>query len=114
MKKFLYKKQGQTIVEYTLLIGITIAILLAVTPMIKRGTQGMVKVVSDELGTQQNAEQVGGDGGGLIKSDVKSNFDRQQTKKEWLTGTTHSVFTGYNDSTSTDIKTEASLGVSKN
>ena len=114
MKKNFYQNQAQTIVEYTLLIGITIAILLAVTPMIKRGTQGMVKVVADELGTQQNAEQVGGDGGGLIKSDVNSNFDRQQTKKEWLTGTTHSIFTGYNDSTTMDIKSESSMGVSKN
>jgi hypothetical protein len=59
---------GQTFIEYTLLIGILITVLLAMTPMIRRGIQAMVKVMSDKVGVQQNAEQIGGRYGQLVNS----------------------------------------------
>ena len=111
MKKFL-KISGQTFVEYTLLIGVSITILVVLTPMIKRGTQAMVKVVSDQVGVQQNAEQLNNGNGGLLKSDVTMLIDRSQRKKEWNPdpGVKHSTETTFTDRTVTDTQTASDLG----
>ena len=51
------KIQGQTILEYVLLIGIIVVALFSMTVAIKRGTQSLIKVAADEIGDQQNADQ---------------------------------------------------------
>jgi len=102
--------RAQTFVEYTLLIGVSIAILLALTPMIKRGTQAMVKVVSDGLGVQQNAEQKDNGAGGLIKSDVTTAFNRSELKTDRVASGTHSRKTSVNDQTVTGTQTTSDLG----
>ncbi len=56
MKKFI-AESGQTIVEYSLLLFVVVGVLTVMGPLIKRVTQGMVKIVSDEVGVQANAEQ---------------------------------------------------------
>ncbi len=104
----LKKITGQTIVEYALLVGIVIALLLVVTPMIKRGAQGMVKVVADEVGYQNNAEQK--DGHGLISTQVKTRLDKIQKKKEFYDGTKHSVYTHYDERVDTDTESKSDLG----
>ncbi len=50
-------KAAQTIVEYTLLFGVLVGLLVAMTPMIRRASQGMIKIVADQVGSQKNAEQ---------------------------------------------------------
>lgn len=123
-KKFLrmFRRRGQTFVEYTLMIGIAIAVMLAVAPMIKRGTQGMVKVVADELGVQQNAENIGAQsaqtvaealqnkGGGLISSDVTTDISKNVRHQEWRAGTTHSVQKSYADTVTTTTDSKSDLG----
>ena len=49
--------QAQIFLEYTIISGIVIMILLSMNTMIKRGIQGMVKSVADQIGLQINAEQ---------------------------------------------------------
>ena len=46
------KKKAQTLIEYTILVIIVMAALLAIGSYIKRGLQGRWKVVTDELGDQ--------------------------------------------------------------
>lgn len=99
---------GQTIVEYSLLIGIVIALLLVVTPMIKRGAQGMIKTVSDEIGYQNNAEQK--EGPGLMATRVETRLDKQQRKTEFYDGTKHSAQTEYTEATITDTQSQSDLG----
>ena len=103
--------RGQSAVEYTLLLGVGIAAFLILSPMIKAGTQAMVKVVADEVGLQQNAEHQGD--GGLIESQIKFNLDRQQHKQEWYAGITHSAKTSYNETTATNIQSKSDLGFSE-
>ncbi len=66
-KTYLFLK-GQTFVEYTLLFGVVIALLIAMTPLVKRGIQSMVKVVADQVGNQTQSDQTGGKSGQLDNS----------------------------------------------
>lgn len=99
---------GQTIVEYSLLIGIVIALLLVVTPMIKRGAQGMIKTVSDEIGYQNDAEQK--EGPGLMATRVETTLDKQQRKREFYNGTKHSAQTDYAETSTTRTQSQSDLG----
>lgn len=65
---FYKKRQGQTFIEYSIMLGVLVTALVAMTPMMRRGIQGMVKLMADQVGTQQNAEQVGGRFGHVINS----------------------------------------------
>jgi len=51
--------QGQTFVEYTIVIGMIIVIVFAMGPMIKRATQGMIKLTADQIGIQKAGDQSG-------------------------------------------------------
>ena len=99
---------GQSIVEYSLLIGIVIAVGVVLSPMVKRGTQGMVKIVADEVGIQNQAEHQGD--GGLISSQTRVDLDQAQTKDEWRSGTVHSVSTNYDEQTTTETISHSDLG----
>jgi len=48
---------GQTILEYTMLIGIITVVLFYMGTGIKRGVQSLVKVTADQMGNQQNSDQ---------------------------------------------------------
>ena len=43
--------------EYIVVMAIVIAVLIAMNPMIKRGTQGFIKVVADQIGVQNESDQ---------------------------------------------------------
>ena len=118
-------KSGQTIVEYTFLIGIVIAIVVAMSPMVKRSSQAMVKVVADEVGLQRESEQ------GMIYSTANrervltrrdegarfsltnTTFTRASTRSEWQLNQNspdHSIRTDYQEQTRTDTSSASDLG----
>lgn len=88
-------KYAQTFVEYTLLLGVMISLLIAMTPMVRRAGEGMVKVVSDHVGVQANAEAIGGDYGHLESAHTYTDIESSKNIKERL-GTTQY---GYDDDT---------------
>ncbi len=106
--KYCQNSNGQTVVEYSLLIGIVIAVLLTLTPMVKRSTQGVVKIVADEVGYQNNAEQKAGPG--LMATRVQTRLDKQQNRREFSDAFGHSVKTGYDEVTITDTVSKSDLG----
>lgn len=113
MKNFGFQNfKGQSVVEYSLLLGVVIAVVVLLTPMIKRATQSMVRVVADELAEQQNAEPK--TDGGLIYTNMKAAIDRQQGRQEWYSNTVHSVQTSYDDTVQTNTQSAADLGTSQN
>jgi len=61
-------QKAQIFLEYLLVIGAVVMIMFAMSMLIKRGTQGMIKVVADQIGDQINAEQNFDDGGFLESS----------------------------------------------
>ena len=75
--RFGRRENAQTFLEYSLLIGIVVAVLMAMAPMLRRSTQAMIKVVSDQVGDQVNSEQEGGDQGHLDSANTITRVDRQ-------------------------------------
>jgi len=65
------RKKGQIFLEYTMVITVIILVLFAMNTMIKRGIQGMIKVVADQIGHQVNAEQPN-DERGLLENSYMS------------------------------------------
>ena len=53
----LKKPNGQTLLEYLVLIGIVTTVVVVLTPYMKRSIQSIVKVTADQLGTQTNSDQ---------------------------------------------------------
>ncbi len=72
-------KRAQTLTEYSTVIGIVTAVLLAMTPMIRRSVQAMIKFTADQVGVQRNAEQKFDDSGYL---DYSYTVTRSSTDKK--------------------------------
>ncbi len=53
----LRSRRGQSILEYTIIVGIVTVVLYYMGTGIKRGVQSLVKVTADQVGNQQNADQ---------------------------------------------------------
>ena len=97
---------AQTFVEYTLLIGIIVALMIAMMPLVRRGLQGMVKIVADQVGNQQGAEQQGGLSGYLINSYALSQLDTNKTYQQRV----NVVGYVFDDSIDTYSNAETNLG----
>ena len=85
------RKHAQTFVEYTLVLGVIAGVFIAMSPMVKRASQGMVKVVADKIGAQENAEQAGGLGGWLVKDETVARTISQVRHQDTL-GTVGKVY----------------------
>lgn len=74
-------KRGQTLTEYSTVIGIITAVLLAMTPMVRRSVQSMIKITADQVGIQKNSEQQFDDSGYLEHSytTARSSTDQMTT-----------------------------------
>ena len=75
-------RKGQSILEYTIVLGVIVIVMSAMGPMIKRGTQSLIKVVADQVGAQQNAEQKFDESGHLEASYASTRTPR--TNKPWI------------------------------
>jgi hypothetical protein len=104
------RKKGQTLVEYTLLLGIVGTVLVALTPMVRRATQGMVKLVADQVGEQKKAEQSGGTDGYLKSSYSVGRVAQSKRTREWV-GSTNYIYDGTGVETTTT--SETNMGFSK-
>jgi len=47
---------SQSIIEYVLVIGVVMAVLIGMQAYMKRGIQGVIKTVADQVGQQSKAE----------------------------------------------------------
>jgi len=50
-------RRGQSIIEYTMIVGIITMVLFYMGTAIKRGMQSLVKITADQVGNQQNSDQ---------------------------------------------------------
>ena len=53
----IFARRGQSMIEYTIIVGIVTVVLYYMGTGIKRGVQSMVKATADQVGNQQNADQ---------------------------------------------------------
>ena len=104
----LFCQDAQTIIEYTMLFGIVASLLIAMTPLLRQGIQGMVKGVADQVGLQQNADQQGGSGGYLVNYLAETSINQEKNVGERLGAVTYNFIT---DETSTKSETFSLIGV---
>jgi len=102
------EEKAQVFMEYVIIISIVILVLTAMSTMIKRGTQGMIKVVADEIGIQADSEQ-NADEGYLRYSTALTRSDMDKRTVESL-GQTDYV---YDDQTITTQRSSINLGFSE-
>ena len=99
-------RKAQTILEYTIVMGVIVVIMFAMGPMIKRGIQSLIKTVADEIGIQRNADQRFDESGHLVSSDVSTN----STVDKVTSGLSGTTVYSYNDTTGTISATVVDLG----
>jgi uncharacterized protein (UPF0333 family) len=98
--------KAQSVLEYTIIIGIIVIVLFVMNPLMKRGIQGMIKVVADQIGTQQNSDQQFDESGHLESSYVATRTSLDKQTRDFVGETNYT----YGDVTYTDTETFINLG----
>jgi len=80
------EQQAQTFLEYTLLFGIVVALIIGLSPLMKRGIQASVRSVADQMGLQQCAEQTGGKKGKVEYVNTRMQNSKEKTRLERVGG----------------------------
>jgi len=98
---------GQTLVEYSIIIGIVVTVFVAMNPMIKRGFQSMIKIAADQIGNQENSDQTFDESGYMEYSNTEIRLTSDKETVERL-GIINYMF---NDSTFISTETSLNLGI---
>ncbi len=69
---------GQGVLEYVLLVGIVVVALIAMTQVIKRGTQSIIRTGFAQIGAQRNADQGFSNTTGYLESQNSATSDDNQ------------------------------------
>ena len=111
------QRRGQSIIEYTLMIGIVSLVMFFMGTGIKRGMQSLIKVTADQVGNQQNADQ---DFNNIRQGYMlASNTEISETKNDitteigYIPNAGNAVFihnTTYNEGTLMETNTETNGG----
>ena len=99
-------QQAQVLLEYALVIGAVVLVLFAMGTMIQRASQGMVKIVADQIGNQADADQRFDDKGHLQLSNIQTRSVVSKNTSEMLGDLQYS----YDESIQTDEVTLVNLG----
>ncbi len=91
MKRCSLDQNAQIFVEYTIVVGAILLVIFAMSTMLKRATQGMVKVVADEIGLQENADQRFDDKG-YLKNSYTSRRDKTDKTLKEISGVVGYIF----------------------
>lgn len=98
--------RGQNLMEYTMMIGAVMMVLFAMNPMIKRGSQSMIKLMADQIGNQAAGEQAFDDSGHLESSETSAS-SRSETRIREKWGWTKYF---YNEQMETSGEVDLNLG----
>ena len=71
-------------VEYSIVLGIITLVLIAMNPLIKRSIQGVIKVAADQIGVQNNSDQIFNDAqiGHMVSSYTTTRTAMVQDRSE--------------------------------
>src|SRR5476651_274506 len=112
-------RRGQSILEYTIIVGIITVGLYYMGTGIKRGVQSLVKVTADQVGNQQNSDQDFNDTqqGYMETSNTltQESNNKQVAEAGYTPPSGNSVYvtnTGYSESTYTMTNTTTNGGFS--
>ncbi len=99
-------QHAQSLLEYVIVVGAVVLILFAMGPMLKRGTQSLIRIVADQIGTQRNADQRFDERGYMESMYVTTRTSQDKQMVEWLGNITYI----YDDVTTTTTSTVTNLG----
>ena len=91
-------RKAQSLGEYAILISLVVAIMMALFPLVKRGTQSFIRAGADEIGNQEDADQdFNSDTGFTNASGQATNSDSYTIRRDWpgMTG----LYTNTTDTT---------------
>jgi len=74
-------RKAQSILEYAIVLGIVAIVLSAMSLYFRRGIQAVVRVASDELGNQKDAEEIDPLKGVKTSSAVSRQSELTQRKR---------------------------------
>ena len=100
--------RAQTFLEYTLLLGIVTALMLSMLPLIRRGIQGVVKAMSDQIGAQVNADVGENREARLLYANSTIEYISDGTTKEFLGDITYTYEPEF---TNRETETKSILGL---
>jgi hypothetical protein len=102
--------KAQSLGEYMLVISIVLAAMMAMFPMVKRGTQSLIKTGADQIGSQKNAEQdFSADSGYTDSVNSVTHAVAQSTRAE----TPGSIVLGSDDRTETLTNSLTNMGFTR-
>ena len=101
--------KAQSLIEYSIVIGIISIVLVSMNPFLKRAYQGMIKTVADQIGIQRAADQGFNqqERGGYMKESYARTDAVSDKTTTHIVGTMNYI---YGDSTRTDSATISDLG----
>ena len=103
----IFQNSAQSILEYSLLLGMVVVVLITMSPGVKRSIQSMVKLTADQIGTQQNAEQIVTPESGYL---ISSTALIQSISNKQVSETFGDITYNLDDRTVTNETTGTSLG----
>ena len=84
---------GQSLLEYTLIVGVVSLVFVAMGPSMRRGIQSIVKVTSDGLAVQNQADQVYDPNAGyLVESFSSAKLNSDTAFRELPGGITRRIY----------------------
>ena len=98
--------RAQIFLEYAIICGVSIMVLISMNAMIKRGIQGMIKSVADQIGNQDDAEQQFEDSVYLESQYTSTRSSMDKTTTETM-GVTNYI---YDDTVTTNTIAATNLG----
>jgi hypothetical protein len=103
----LKKTKAQSLGEYVLMISIILAFVAAMFPLVKRGTQSLIKAGADQIGDQRNSDQdFNSDSGYTVGSNTIARSDSSVEQREWSGG----MGTSTNELSDVQANTYSNLG----
>lgn len=76
------KREGQSVLEYAIVIGAVVIALLVMQAYVRRGLQGKLKVIADDLGQQYNPYNTTSDMSITFESDTQTQTFTNETINE--------------------------------
>lgn len=96
----MFKRRGQSILEYSMLLAVVIAVLLIMQAFVKRGYQGSLKSSSEKMGEQFSAD------GTTIKEEQKMTGDQDIVTE---VGTTTDIMNQFSGQVPEDVEVQGTL-----
>lgn len=84
-------KRGQSSLEYAVLLAVVVASLLAMQVYMKRGMQGRLRQIADDLGQQYAPQDVVSDTTLKLKSDVVTEVETEEEDDKLKTTSTSTI-----------------------